>query len=62
MTVSLLCKDFDDHIGIVMTHPRLSRDCESMMDGDIYEVVDTLMPWGNEQFITDELEVINESR
>ena len=62
MKVGDLVKDFDDHIGIVMTMPRLSRDCESMMDGDIYEVVDTLMPWGTEQFITDELELVNESR
>ena len=62
MKVGDLVKDFDDHIGIVMTMPRLSRDCEGMMDGDIYEVVDALMPWGTEQFITDELELINESR
>ena len=62
MKVGDLVKDFDDHIGIVMTMPRLSRDCESMMDGDIYEVVDTLMPWGTEQFTTDELELVNESR
>jgi len=62
MKVGDLIKDFDDHIGIVMAPPRLSRDCESMMDGDIYEVVDALMPWGIEQFITDELEVIYENR
>ncbi len=57
-----LIKDFDGYIGLLLTNPRLSRDCEGLMDGDIYEVVDALMPWGNEQFCTDELEVISESR
>jgi hypothetical protein len=61
-----LIKDFDGYIGLLLTNPRLSRDCEGlisshMMDGDIYEVVDALMPWGTEQFCTDELEVISGS-
>ena len=54
-----LIKDFDGYIGLLLTNPRLSRDCEGMMDGDIYEVVDAVMPWGTEQFATDELEVIS---
>ena len=54
-----LIKDFDGYIGLLLTNPRLSRDCEGMMDGDIYKVVDAVMPWGTEQFATDELEVIS---
>ena len=61
MKVGDLIKDFDGYAGIILTTPRLSRDCEGMMDGDIYEVVDALMPWGREQFATDELEVIHGS-
>jgi len=57
-----LVKDFDGYMGIILTFPRLSHDCVGMMDGDIYEVVDALMPWGREQFTTDELEIINEAR
>ena len=59
MKVGDLVKDFDGYIGIIMTDARLSRDCEGMMDGDVYEVVDALMPWGIEEFATDELEVIS---
>ena len=63
MKVGDLIKDYDGYLGVIITEPRLSRDCEwtrqkGTMDGDIYEVVDALMPWGREQFATDELEVI----
>ena len=61
MKVGDLIKDYDGYVGIILTVPRLSRDCVGMMDGDIYEVVDALMPWGREQFTTDELEIINEA-
>ena len=59
-----LIKDFDGYIGLLLTNPRLSRDCEraGLMDGDIYELVDALMPWGTEEFCTDELEVISAGR
>ena len=63
MKVGDLIKDYDGYVGVIITVPRLSRDCEwtrqkGTMDDDIYEVVDALMPWGREQFATDELEVI----
>ena len=61
MKIGDLVKDFDGYMGIILTTPRLSRDCEraGLMDGDIYEVVDAVMPWGTEQFATDELEIIS---
>ena len=62
MKVGDLIKDFDGYIGVLLTTPRRSADCEGLMEGDIYDVVDALMPWGTEQFATDELEVISESR
>ena len=62
MKVGDLVKDFDGYLGVLLTNPSRSADCEGLMEGDIYDVVDALMPWGIEQFATDELEVINESR
>ena len=62
MKVGDLVKDWEGYMGIVLTDPRRSADCEGLMEGDIYDVVEALMPWGTEQFATDELEVISESR
>ena len=59
MKVGDLVKDFDGYIGIILTTPRMPADCEGLRESDIYDVVDTLMPWGTEQFATDELEVIS---
>ena len=62
MKVGDLVKDWEGYMGIVLTDPRRSADCAGLMEGDIYDVVDALMPWGTEQFATDELEVVSESR
>lgn len=62
MKVGDLVKDWEGYIGVILTHPSRSADCEGLMKGDIYDVVDALMPWGIEQFAADELEVISESR
>ena len=61
MKVGDLVKDWEGQIGIVVTSPRRSVDCDPL-DTDIYDVVDALMPWGMELFATDELEIVNESR
>jgi len=60
MKIGDLIKNYDGVIGIVLTTPRLSYDCYH--DTDQYDVVDILMPWGREQYATDELEIVNESR
>ena len=62
MKVGNLVKDWEGYMGIVITNPRRSADCEGLMEGDIYDVVHALMPWGTEQFATDELEVISAVR
>tara|TARA_Y100000310_G_C20563490_1_gene754268 strand:- start:31 stop:225 length:195 start_codon:yes stop_codon:yes gene_type:complete len=64
MKVGDLIKNYDGVIGIVLTTPRLSYDCHPDTDDSIdqYDVVDILMPWGREQYATDELEIVSESR
>ena len=62
MKVGDLVKDYDGVVGIVITTPRMSADVNGTMDGDIYHMVDIVMPWGSELYATDELEVVNESR
>ena len=54
-------------VGIVVTQPRLSADCDAVlmgvMDGDIYELVDVLCPDGCLRLLTtDELRIISEGR
>ena len=61
MNVGDLVKDWEGQVGLVVTSPRRSADCDPL-DMDIYDVVDALMPWGMELFATDELEIISESR
>ena len=63
----LVTDDFYEDLGIVISKPRLSEDCDSaplgVMSGDIYNVVDVLCPDGTvRQFTTDELRIISESR
>ena len=71
----LVTDDFYEDLGIVISSPRLSADCDlstlGVMSGDIYDVVDVLCPDGEVRlFTTDELRkvrgrlygVINESR
>ena len=63
----LVTDDFYEDLGIVISSPRLSADCDSaalgVMNGDIYNVVDVLCPDGTVRiFTTDELRVISESR
>ena len=68
MKIGDLVKDYDGVTGVVLTAPRLSYDCDryvyehGLMEGDRYEVVTICMPWGEEQYATDEIEVISESR
>jgi hypothetical protein len=63
-----LVSDYDGRIGIVLTEPRPSGPSDpyfktyGLMEGDQYELVYVSMPWGKEQYATDELEVISESR
>ena len=63
----LVIDDFYDDVGIIISGPRLSKDCDlvrfgSMM-GDVYEVVDVLCPDGCLRlFTTDEVRVLSESR
>jgi len=63
----LVTDDFYEDLGIIVSPPRLSNDCDlavlGVMSGDIYDVVDVLCPDGSvRQFTTDELRVISESR
>ena len=63
----LVTDDFYEDLGIVISPPRLSADCDlsvlGVMSGDVYDVVDVLCPDGSVRlFTTDELRKINESR
>ena len=63
----LVTDDFYEEIGIAISTPRLSADCDhavlGVMSGDMYDVVDVLCPDGSTRlFTTDELRVIDESR
>ena len=63
----LVTDDFYEDVGIVISTPRLSADCDSaamgVMNGDIYNVVNVLCPDGTVRlFTTDELRIISESR
>lgn len=63
----LVTDDFYEDLGIIISPPRLSADCDLVkfgaMNGDVYEVVDVLCPDGSVRlFTTDELRKINESR
>ena len=56
----LVTDDFYEDLGIVISAPRLSADCDSkalgVMSGDVYDVVDVLCPDGEVRlFTTDEL-------
>jgi hypothetical protein len=59
--------DFYFNIGLVLTEPRLSDDCDAKqigeMDGDAYYVVEVLCDNCEVKlFTTDELRVVSESR
>lgn len=63
----LVTDDFYEDLGIVISAPRLSADCDEralgVMSGDVYDVVDVLCPNGEIRlFTTDELRVVSESR
>ena len=63
----LVTDDFYEDLGIVISEPRLSLDCDNpamgVMSGDVYNVVDVLCPDGSVRlFTTDELRKIDESR
>ena len=63
----IVTDDFYEDLGIVVTPPRLSADCDNtvlgVMSGDVYDVVDVLCPDGTTRvFTTDERRVISESR
>ena len=65
----LVTDDFYEELGMIISPPRLSADCDLVkwgvgaMSGDVYEVVDVLCPDGNVRlFTTDELRKISESR
>ena len=65
----LVTDDFYEDVGLVVSAPRLSLDCElasrglGVMSGDVYDVVDVLCPDGTIRlFTTDELRIISESR
>ena len=63
----LVTDDFYEESGIIVSGPRLSKDCDNVrfgsMIGDVYEVVDVLCPDGSLRlFTTDEIRVISESR
>ena len=63
----LVTDDFYEDVGIIISKPRLSADCDSValgvMSGDIYDVVDVLCPDGTVRvFATDELRIISENR
>ena len=56
----LVTDDFYEDLGIVISPPRLSADCDlstlGAMSGDVYDVVDVLCPDGSVRlFTTDEL-------
>ena len=60
----LVRDDFYFNVGLVITEPRLSNDCElgswGIMNGDVYEVVEVLCDSGEIRlFTTDELRVVN---
>ena len=63
----LVTDDFYEEVGIVISKPRLSRDCDNsvlgVMKGDKYDVVDVLCPDGHTRlFTTDELRIVSEGR
>ena len=63
----LVTDDFYEESGIIVSGPRLSKDCDIVrfgsMIGDVYEVVDVLCRDGSLRlFTTDEIRVISESR
>ena len=63
----LVTDDFYEESGIIVSGPRLSKDCDNVrfgsMIGDVYEVGDVLCPDGSLRlFTTDEIRVISESR
>ena len=63
----LVTDDFYEESGLIVSGPRLSKDCDNgrfgSMIGDVYEVVDVLCPDGSLRlFTTDEIRVISESR
>ena len=65
----LVTDDFYEDLGIIISPPRLSEDCDLVkwgvgaMNGDVYEVVDVLCADGSVRlFTTDELRKINEGR
>ena len=63
----LVTDEFYEDMGIIVSTPRLSLDCDNpamgVMSGDVYNVVDVLCPDGTVRlFTTDELRVISESR
>ena len=63
----LVTDDFYEDVGLVVSSPRLSLDCDhavlGVMSGDVYDVVDVLCPDGTIRlFTTDELRIISESR
>ena len=63
----LVTDDFYEESGIIVSGPRLSKDCDNVrfgsMIGDVYAVVDVLCPDGSLRlFTTDEIRVISESR
>lgn len=63
----LVTDDFYEDLGIIISPPRISADCDLVefgaMNGDVYEVVDVLCTDGSVRlFTTDELRKINESR
>ena len=62
----LVTDDFYEDVGLVVSAPRLSLDCDravlGVMSGDIYDVVDVLCPDGYIRiFTTDELRIISEA-
>jgi len=63
----LVTDDFYEDLGIVISAPRLSADCDravlGVMSGDFYDVVDVLCPDGSVRtFTTDELRIVSERR
>ena len=63
----LVMDDFYEYVGVIISGPRLSLDCEHVkfgtMDGDVYEVADVLCLDGTLRlFTTDELEIVSEGR
>jgi len=66
MKIGDLVADQDGQMGIVLTEPRLSADCEpggeAYEEGDIYWLVDVQMPRYVESVATDEIEVLSENR